>query len=362
MIRTEPLCIRSTVWQPNEAGAVNHFVYGLAVSNQGTVLAFTESRLRHPDDAPHHLVLKRSTDGGQTWGPTQMVEQSLAGECWANPTALVERQSGRIFIFYVLNERNMSARVFYRASDDDGLSWSPRREVTELLQADNPYGWTVFMPGPGHGIQLSDGRLALPLWARKEITLDATERCYGNRMLYSDDHGETWHAGGVVPLNPQLRNNESRMVELSDGTLLWNARTFGLNHRAISLSRDRGVTWSPMTPYTQLPVQYSCDSGFTAWVDAPGYEQPPLLYSTISKRRHDPTNTLQVYLSPDDGRSWPVSKTVHTGPCNYSDIAILPDRSVLVLYGAGALPECLSAAVSVACVRFNAAWLHTQDS
>lgn len=361
MMYTEPLWIQSTVWQPGEAGAANHFVYGLAVSRQGTILAFTESRLRHPDDAPHHLVLKRSTDGGLTWGPVQMIEQSLAGECWANPTALVERTSGRIFIFYILNEHNLSTRVFYRTSDDDGLSWSPRREVTDLLLTDNPYDWTVFMPGPGHGTQLSEGRLVLPLWARKEITLPPTERCYGNRMLYSDDQGETWHAGGIVPLNPELRNNESRIVELSDGTLLWNARTFGFNHRVISLSRDRGITWSPMTPYTQLPAQYACDSGFITWVNAPGYERAPLLYSTISKQRHDPENTLQIYLSPDDGRSWPINKTVHRGPCNYSDIAVTPDSTVVVLYGTGALPQCQSAAVAVSCVRFNAAWFHAQE-
>jgi Neuraminidase (sialidase) len=361
MLHTKPLWIHSTVWRQGEASATNHFVYGLAVSNQGTILAFAESRLQHQDDAPHHLVLKRSTDGGLTWGPAQTIEQSIAGECWANPTALVERNSGRIFLFYVLNEHNSATRVFYRTSDDDGLSWSPRHEVTEPLTADNPYGWTVFMPGPGHGVQLSNGRLILPLWARKEITLSATERDYGNRLLYSDDQGETWHAGGIVPLNRELRNNESRIVELSDGMLLWNARTFSRNHRAMSLSRDQGMTWSPMVPYTKLPVQYACDGGFVTWANAPGYERAPLLYSTISKQRHDPENTLQVYLSVDDGNSWPLSKTVHNGPCNYSDIAVMPDGTVVVLYGAGALPQCRSAAVSVSCVRFNAVWFHAQE-
>ncbi|CAG7645390.1 exo-alpha-sialidase [Paenibacillus allorhizosphaerae] len=354
---TVPPYAQTTVWAPGEGDVMTHMVFGLAVSMKGTILAFAEARIHYADHGPHHLVLKRSTDGGATWEAAQRIEMSEDGECWANPTALSDRVTGKLFVFYALNAHNVSTRMFFKVSSDDGLTWSERTEVTGLLQQSNRYGWTLFLPGPGHGLQLRDGRLVLQYWARKDIALPAAERCYGNGVLYSDNHGATWQAGGVVPLVPELGNNESRLVELESGALLLNARVNGLRHRVISVSSDRGLTWSQPYSDTAFPARWGCDSGLASWSgQEPASGAPVWLYSTIKGKRPDPDNALEVSISYDEGASWTTQKDVFRGPCNYSDVAVMPD-SIVVLIGAGAYELSPGFAKEVVLVRMSFDWL-----
>jgi hypothetical protein len=336
---------------------MTHMVFGLVVSNKGTILAFAEARIHYSDDGPHDLVLKRSVDGGAAWQAVQYIETSRDGECWANPTALADRVSGKLFVFYALNAHNISTRMFFKVSTDDGMTWSERTEVTGLLQQHNRYGWTLFLPGPGHGIQLRDGRLVLQYWGRKNIALPPSERNYGNGIIYSDDHGVTWRAGGIVPLENELGNNESRIVERENGDLLLNARANGFQHRVISISKDKGITWSKPFFNTSFPARWGCDSGLVKWMGDTATNAAVWLYSTIKSKRYEPHNALEVSLSFNEGASWTIHKDVFSGPCNYSDIAVMPDNSVVVLIGAGAYEHSPGFAKEVVMVRIPFEWL-----
>ncbi len=44
---------------------------------------------------------------------------------------------------------------------------------------------------------------------------------------------------------------------------------------------------------------------------------------------------MTLRLSYDDGRSWPVARELYAGPSCYSQVAVLSDRSILVLFEAG---------------------------
>ena len=57
---------------------------------------------------------------------------------------------------------------------------------------------------------------------------------------------------------------------------------------------------------------------------------------------------LSLKLSRDDGRTWPHTKTLDPGPTGYSDLAVLPDGTILCLYEAG---------TSIDCVRISPAWI-----
>ena len=59
---------------------------------------------------------------------------------------------------------------------------------------------------------------------------------------------------------------------------------------------------------------------------------------------------LSIKLSPDDGKTWPVNKTLDLGPSAYSDLAVLPDGTVLCLYEGKA---------DIQVARFNLDWLTT---
>lgn len=369
----------TAVWMGNERGMKNHRILGLTSGNSGTILAFTEARLDGSDEGPHDLVCKRSLDNGVTWSADIMIEKSDGSfwkaqgvdgklEAWSNPAALKDSTNGRIFIFYVLNEgayqdKNMQrmSRVFYRVSDDDGSTWSERTEITSVLNAGpdgQPHvdmngqpiknsdgfacdylGRAFHMSGPGHGIQLANGRLLLQFWHRKPIgkiqedgTLIRTaidDRLYSSSAIYSDDHGKTWKKGQDTGLGHHA--NESRIVQLSDGTVMLNARVYERGKRWVALSNDNGETWSSgyetvtAMPYTVvdcglLRVQpLSSDLG-SDW----------LLHSHPNKL--DKREGLTVSLSMDGGSTWPVSKLIYGYGAAYSDLVQLSDGTIGVLY------------------------------
>lgn len=211
----------SQVWVANEGGLRAHHVFGLCRSEKGPVLAFCEGRIKPDDLDPHHVLLKRSTD--------------------------------RIFLFYALNIDNQRSYIFYRTSDDDGVTWSDRTEVTRLFDGD-PLERPFHLPGPGHPVQLHSGRLVVPIWHRLAISRDYKsppweKRFYATSVMTSDDGGKTWRVGEFTPT--EYHCNESRVVELSDGQLLLNGRSVGFlqegeKRRVQARTRDAGATWASM--------------------------------------------------------------------------------------------------------------------
>ncbi|MCH5599815.1 glycoside hydrolase [Niabella ginsengisoli] len=216
---------QTLVWpQPLPDDSIKeHFVYGLAVTKQGTILSFAEARLILGDASPHHIVMKRSLDNGANWEASQIIIKSENGSCYANPTPIVDSLTGAIYLFFARNYDNDSSDVFYITSKDDGLHWSDPIEVTPLFKND-PYQRNFHLPGPGHGIALSNGRLLLQVWHRHSIKISGSSRAYGVSTIYSDDHGKTWLAGNYARQTDSLQGNESRLLEISNGDVIMNAR------------------------------------------------------------------------------------------------------------------------------------------
>lgn len=73
-------------------------------STRGTLLAFAEGRRHDCGDAGDiDLVLKRSTDGGRTWGPLQVINHGN-GDTHGNPAPIVDRRTGRIVLAETYNK------------------------------------------------------------------------------------------------------------------------------------------------------------------------------------------------------------------------------------------------------------------
>lgn len=345
----------SVVWEAGEDGTAEHFVYGVAVTAAGTVLASSEARLSAADTGAHHITVKRSTDGGATWSPSQIVEPSTGGQCWANPTLVADPATGLVSLFYALNDANESSRLLHRVSRDDGRSWSPPADLTALFAGD-PAGRPFHLPGPGHGIALSDGTLAVQVWHRHSVALPVDQRAYGAGVLLSDDHGQTWRAGGYVPLETSYPVNEARLFERADGALVLNGRysSGGVHPRIESVSTDRGRSWSPPTFDPAVRLYTAVDSGLVRLSGGPHRPGPSrLLFS-----RPDSTTArenLTVSVSYDEGRSFPYERVVYAGSATYSDLARLPDGSALVLYGKDTSTG--HPVDHVSCARFDLGWL-----
>src|SRR5438552_1926843 len=127
----------------------------MIVTPRGTVLAICEGRKKSTSDSGNiDLVLRRSTDGGKTWEPLRVIiddGDNTAG----NPCPVVDRQTGTIWLPFCRNNRE----VLVTFSRDEGETWSKPENITS--QVSEPR-WTWYATGPGHGIQLRDGRLLVP--------------------------------------------------------------------------------------------------------------------------------------------------------------------------------------------------------
>jgi sialidase-1 len=339
---------KTTVWAEKENKMFAHFVYGLTVTDKGTILAFAEARIdTSADDGAHHIVLKRSTDEGNSFSESKIIVESTQKQSWTNPTVLHDQKTKEIFLFYALNHKNVSTQVYYKTSKDDGLSWSAATEITSLFTT-NAHEWTFHLPGPGHGIQLKNGRLIIQVWHRKSISFAAAERKYGVNCVYSDDHGRTWKIGGDTPVGEL---NESQIVEQKNGDILLIGRTItgcSDSFQAKVWSSDKGATWTQKLEYDTALSGKMCDIGLISYSTKSGMmlvSQP-----TDPKKRMD----LTIRLSTDEGKTWKVNKLLEEGGATYSDLAILPDKSIICLYGHGGtkhMPQKVSLA------RFSLNWL-----
>jgi sialidase-1 len=279
-------------------------------------------------------VLKRSTDGGRTWGPLQVIWDDDANTC-GNPCPVVDEATGAVRLLMTWNfgsdsesaisghKARDTRRVFLAHSTDDGATWTAPADITAAAKKPD---WTWYATGPGVGIQLRigphKGRLVVPCDFRDAGGM-------GSHVILSDDGGRTWRIGGVV--HPKV--NECQVIERADGTLLLNMRSYaGRACRDVSTSADAGETWTPAAPDAALPEPV-CQASLirAAPPDAPG--PPVVLFSNPADPKSRVRMTLRASL--DDGRTWPVARVLHEGPAAYSCLAILPGGDAACLFEGG---------------------------
>lgn len=334
----------------------------LAVTNEGTILAFCEGRKGSRGDAGDiDLLLKRSGDNGRTWSKQQIVWDDGGNTC-GNPCAVVDRDNGTIWLLTTWNrgddhERQIidrtsrdTRRVFVSQSADDGLTWSKPLEITSDTKKED---WTWYATGPGSGIQIQHGdhrgRLVIPC-----DHIEAETKRYYSHVIYSDDHGRTWQLGGSTPTD---QVNECEVVELLDGQLMLNMRNYDRSkkNRQVAVSDDGGMTWSEQR-FDPALVEPICQAAVErcSWPDEPS--KSVILFTNPASP--DGRVNMTVRASYDEGRTWATSRVLHAGPSAYSDLALLANKEIACLYEAGEK----SAYESIVFARFPLKWLPSQKT
>ncbi len=303
------------------SGAEGYHTYripGIVLTKKNTLLAFCEGRKTgRGDHGDLDLMLRRSTDGGKTWGPMQLVyeEGGTAKITIGNPCPVVDQKTGTIWLPFCRN----NDRVFVTRSDDDGKTWAAPVEITKDVKRPE-WGW--YATGPGHGIQLSGGRLVIPCDCGYSKGWGDWKNKGHSFVFFSDDHGKTWKLGGATDRGM----NECECVELADGSLLLSMRNyFGKNQRAFAVSEDRGASWSKPEHHEQVYCP-TCQSSIQRYSIKP---KNIILYSGPGGSGR---NNLTVRASYDEGKTWPVAKRVYRGGSAYSDLVILPDGAIGCLF------------------------------
>ncbi|MDH4475660.1 MAG: sialidase family protein [Verrucomicrobiaceae bacterium] len=369
LVADEPFLEKSEVFPPELNGIARYRIPGVVVTPKGTVLAYAEARKNGSSDwGEIEIHLRRSTNGGKTWeassqiahhgarleGNPRKAEGGEKEQTVNNPVAIVDRETGAIEFLYCINY----ARCYSMRSTDDGVTWSAPVDITasfELFR--EKHDWKVIATGPGHGIQIRSGRLVVPIWLAYGKAGDHAPSAAGT--IYSDDHGMTWQAGELcLPNAGDFGNpNETMVTELSNGRVMLVSRSVSKANRKIVTTSPNGATdWTTPVFHDQLwePV---CMASIIAHSSKPG----TLIYSNPHTLKLDKDGkevpagrgkreNLCIKLSHDDGKTWPINKVLDPGKAAYSDLAVLPDGTVLCLYEAD---------TSIVCARFNLEWITT---
>ncbi|MGV4986967.1 sialidase family protein [Streptomyces sp. NRAIS4] len=309
-----------------------------------TLLAFCEGRAGSAaDHGDIDIVLKRSTDGGRTWGPLQVAARN--GEDLAGNPAPVVLDTGRILLVHIRAAATATEdailrgqvedadgrRVWVQHSDDDGVSWSAPREIT--AQVKKP-GWRWYATTPGHALQLSSGRVLVPANHTLPPTggdTGAEPRYNSGHCLLSDDRGESWYLGCLDENTDGYINvNETTGAELPDGRVYFNTRNDSPSpgNRADTHSADGGRTLAkPFRPQAGLTAPV-CEASVLQLRD------PDLL---LHSGPADPARRARMTIraSTDGGTTWRTAFTVDELPAAYSDLVRVDRDTVGLLYETG---------------------------
>jgi sialidase-1 len=379
-LNAEPYLKKTRLFEGDKGGYHLYRIPGIVVTKQGTILAYTEARRTSGGDWDMiDIVMRRSTDGGETFSAPEVIarapgkierssvavqrKQGKPGDItYNNPVAIADR-NGTVHFLFCLEYM----RAFYMRSDDDGKTFSQPVEITAAFDAFRPeYAWRVLATGPGHGIQLANGRLLVPVWLALGTGGNGHHPSV-NATVYSDDHGTTWHRGDVaVPSTPEFPDpNETTAAQLANGSVMLNVRTEAKeNRRTVVISKDGATHWSRPRLQQDLPDPICFASLARLSIRKTGgrnrllFVNPDNLVRADGKdsRSKDRVN-LTVRLSYDEGGHWTVKRAIEPGASGYSDLAVMPDGTILCFYEIAPVQAGGSVQHDEMLARFNLEWL-----
>lgn len=366
---------RTDVFTTGDQGYAMFRIPGLTVTPKGALLAYAEGRKSSSSDwADIDIVVRRSEDGGATWSdlkaigklpatPAQNPAAARLGRpashiTYNNPVAFADRKKGLVHFIYCVEYM----RAFYLRSDDDGRTFSAPVEITSTFdQFQKDYAWKVIATGPGHGIQLRNGRLLVPVWLSTSETNPHKPSVAAT--IYSDDHGKTWKRGDIaVPSQGEVVDpSETVAVQLASGRVMLNARTISPRHRRVVLTSKDGATKWSAPRFQQELVEPIC---FGSLVRHSGkkllFVNPDNLLKAglegAPGQSRDRRN-LTIRLSEDDGETWKTQRVIDPGWTAYADLNTSPDGAIYVLYERGEPDPARLRIASLTLVHFPLAWV-----
>lgn len=322
----------------------------ILVAPDGSLLVFCEARKESgADESPTDMVLRRSLDSGKTWLPMQVLVKGEGNEALMNPCPVVDRSTNTIFLFCInVHKKNPGHHVhLLLSSTDNGKTWSKPVDAGQLFTNYDD----SFIPGPGVGIQMKNGRLVIPGYAGvfDELADSGTFSC----VIYSDDHGKTWIRGACI----RACSDESQCVELRDGKLMLNMRgDMGKDCRGVAISKNGGKSWSRLY-WDRALNECPCQASIIRYSFANPDGKDRLLFANpdnVGERYGVVDRTkMTVRMSYDEGKTWPIKKLIHPGPSSYSGLVRLPDGDIGLIIEGGEKHR----REWIRFVRFSLAWL-----
>jgi len=363
----ENIIFRKDILKRNEGGYHTYRIPTMIITAKETVLLFCEGRkTSRRDHGDVDLIMTRSMDGGRTWSKHKLIHEEGGNDPIrvGNPCPIIEHDGKTIHLLFT---RGGGECFFHTKSVDEGLTWSPLVKSSDEPKA-KEYSKDSFLKefggspihvgaGPVHGIHTKKGRLIAPSYVGRTVN---GKRQGQSCIIFSDDSGKTWKAGGVIPYVSDFRTGECTIVERLDGSLLMNMRASGpssysFGYRTISVSNDAGMTWSVPRAEKELPGP-ACQASIIR------LNENEILFLNPAVHHEGGFNlwsrkNLTLRLSKDDGKTWTASRTLNEGLSGYSDVAIKKNGQILCVFENGKRDYCEK--ISVICL--NRSWLTARE-
>ena len=333
------------LFRQGEAGVHTYRIPALLETRRGTLLAVADARHDNDRDLPGRISIRirRSRDRGRTWTAPGVMREVPEGGV-GDASLLLDPKTGRIWCFHAYGPPGIgfntaqavavagpkTLQVHAIHSDDDGLTWSVPVDLTPQIKAPE---WRAMFATSGTHFVTSKGRYLVPLVVR-----DGDGKVTA-RNAFSDDSGKSWQVSPAVAPG----SDESKVVELADGTLLQNMRSG--KRRLTARSRD-GVHFDAAS-HDEALIDPSCNAGMVRYRH--GSHDLLIFTNAASEKREN----LAARYSRDGGRTWSGPRVLHAGPAAYSTVIGLRDGTIGVMYERGEK----HAAERITFARFSLKWL-----
>jgi sialidase-1 len=308
----------------------------IVMNSQGDLLAFAERRDNDGSDdrGDFDIVLRRSTDGGRTWGILRTIADDGANAI-LSPAPVVDPATGDVLLFTSIKDtKGVSKGLFLQRSTDGGTTFTPL-SASRITVA----GWKGGLTGPGHGIVLRSGEHA----GRIVVALGyRTSTYYGGYGIYSDDGGRSWRAGyDGADRSGHIGYIEGTIAELPGGGLVISYRdklaTTPGETRYYAYSYDGGETLATgFAAQSEMKI-HSVEGSLLNPAGTYGglllFSAPSYTSAADRTLRRD----MAIFVSTDAGATWrtPYHLELESKPAAYSDLVQLDDGTVGVLYETG---------------------------
>ena len=325
----EIILAHTLLFQPGDYNSTNYRIPGVITAKDGSIVAVTDKRKYNQGDLPEDIdiVCRRSTDGGHTWSEPYTIAQGTGynhgfGDCvlaWTNDdNGLIAGFVGGVGLWN--STPSNPIRSYIARSYNNGQTWTEPEDITDFIFGSNCVvpehrTWRASFFGSGNGLITSTGRIMFVAAIR-----ETTAQSLSNYAVYSDDNGITWHVSGRASVS----GDEAKVTELVDGRILMSIRHNG--KRWYNISNDGGETWQSSTSTWNDITAPACNGDMIRYTSVnQGFNKNRLLHSVpFGSSRTD----VSVYISYDEGETWPVRKCIVPYSSAYSSLCVLPDGTI----------------------------------
>ena len=256
-----------------------------------------------------NIVIRKSSDNGKTWGKIEKIIDYPLGQSASDPSMILDKQTNTIFLFYNYMDLDNQKDIYYLkyiSSNDNGKSWSKPVDITNQISKENWKNDFKFITS-GRGIQTKKGTLLHCL-----VNLQK-----GTHVFGSNDNGKTW----FITETPTSPGDESKIVELNDGSWMVNSRVNKLGYRYSHVSNDDGKTW--ISKKEESIIDPGCNGSLIRYSQG---EKNLLLLTNINNKKE--RKEIVLRYSTDEGKSWSNPKIIYNGEAAYSSMTVMENGNL----------------------------------